>query len=100
MAPIQISPVGELRVARRKRKRTAIRDFVDRTRRTAEQFVARYTPGPSNSGVPGFVSIDQFRLASEKEKAPDMRNMGAWSDNSVFLGTTILYFLKIMQYSW
>ncbi len=82
------------------RERT-IRNYVDLTRRAAEEFVARYIPGPSNSGVPGFVSIDQFRLASEKEKAPDMRNMGAWSrqfgfpwnynsflpedDNSIFL---------------
>lgn len=60
------------------RERT-IRNYVDATRRTAGQFVARYIPGPSNSGVPGFVSIDQFRLASEKDKAPDMRNLGAWS---------------------
>ncbi|MGA9389348.1 MAG: hypothetical protein WBV69_02780 [Candidatus Sulfotelmatobacter sp.] len=60
------------------RERT-IRDYVDVTRTTAERFVARYTPRPSNSGVPGFVSVDQFRLASEKEKAPDLRNMAAWS---------------------
>ncbi len=60
------------------RERT-IRDFVNVTRRTAEQFVSRYTPRPSNSGITAFVSIDEFRLASEKEKTPNMAKMGAWA---------------------
>jgi hypothetical protein len=60
------------------RERT-IRDFVNVTRRAAEQFISRYTPWPSGSGITAFVSVDEFRLASEKEKAADMAKMGAWA---------------------